>query len=334
MDESTRPTPPAPLASIAAVERDTGLGKDTLRVWERRYGFPLPQRDLHGERVYSAEQVDKLRVLKRLLDIGHRPGKIVHLDVDALRRLAEGSPAPAAASGPALAAVLGPAPVAVAEPDMAGAQELRPFLQLVKAHQAEELRRLMGQELLRHGLARFVTDVIAPLNTLVGDAWMRGYFEVFEEHIYTEAVQSVLRNAINTIPQPQRGAPRVVLTTFPSEQHGLGLLMAEAIFALEGCSCLSLGTQTPLPDIVRAALARAADVVALSFSASQNGNQVFDGLEELRALLPPAVQIWAGGSCPALQRRSPPAGVQVLGRLGELSRTIEQWRGAAPPALA
>jgi hypothetical protein len=28
------------LMNIAAVERETGLGKDTLRVWERRYGFP------------------------------------------------------------------------------------------------------------------------------------------------------------------------------------------------------------------------------------------------------------------------------------------------------
>lgn len=31
------------LLSIAAVERDTGLTKDTLRVWERRYGFPTPR---------------------------------------------------------------------------------------------------------------------------------------------------------------------------------------------------------------------------------------------------------------------------------------------------
>ena len=52
--------------SIAAVERDTGLGKDTLRVWERRYGFPQPQRDSSGERIYPLDQVEKLRVIKRL----------------------------------------------------------------------------------------------------------------------------------------------------------------------------------------------------------------------------------------------------------------------------
>ncbi|MBV5332313.1 MerR family transcriptional regulator, partial [bacterium] len=62
--------------SIAAVERDTGLSKDVLRMWERRYGFPLPLRDPNGERSYPAEQVDRLRLIKRLMDQGHRPGKL------------------------------------------------------------------------------------------------------------------------------------------------------------------------------------------------------------------------------------------------------------------
>lgn len=56
--------------SISTVERETGLLKDTLRVWEKRYGFPAPGRDENGERVYSREQVDKLIIIKRLIDRG------------------------------------------------------------------------------------------------------------------------------------------------------------------------------------------------------------------------------------------------------------------------
>ena len=73
--------------SIAEVERETGLGKDTLRVWERRYGFPVPMRDKLGERVYPDEQVQRLRLLKRLLDAGHRPGKVVPLPAERLQAL-------------------------------------------------------------------------------------------------------------------------------------------------------------------------------------------------------------------------------------------------------
>jgi DNA-binding transcriptional MerR regulator len=56
--------------NIAAVERDTGLSKDVLRMWERRYGFPVPERDANGERLYPADQVERLRLIKRLMDQG------------------------------------------------------------------------------------------------------------------------------------------------------------------------------------------------------------------------------------------------------------------------
>ncbi len=40
--------------NISAVERETGLSKDVLRIWERRYGFPHPGRDENAERQYTA----------------------------------------------------------------------------------------------------------------------------------------------------------------------------------------------------------------------------------------------------------------------------------------
>lgn len=303
--------------SIAAVERDTGISKDTLRVWERRYGFPTPDRDEFGERAYPLDQVEKLRLLKKLMDAGHRPGKIVPYSMDELQRLTEGiAPQPERASS-------------------AGeVQDLRIYLELVKAHEVEELRRALSQSLMRTGLARFVVDVVAPLNQLVGDAWMRGYFEIFEEHMYTETIQVVLRNAINTIPEPQihLKVPRVLLTTFPQEPHGLGLLMAEAMFALEGCKCMSLGTQTPIWDIVLAAQAQRADIVALSFTACLNPNQVLEGLTELRSKLPAAMHVWVGGSCPVLYRK-PVLGVKPVPNLDSLRQELNTWRDLEPKAI-
>jgi methylmalonyl-CoA mutase cobalamin-binding subunit len=117
----------------------------------------------------------------------------------------------------------------------------------------------------------------------------------------------------------------VLLTTIPQEPHGLGLLMAESILALEGCHCVSLGVQTPVWDIALAAQAHRADVVALSFSGVVNPNQVLEGLAELRAKLPPSTEIWAGGSCPVLHRR-PPAGVRVMSELRDVQPALARWR--------
>lgn len=296
--------------SIAAVERDTGLSKDTLRVWERRYGFPVPQRDAFGERIYSLDQVDRLRLIRRLLDAGHRPGKIIGLPDGSLRALSEQLPS----SLPA--------------PSEDQAADLEMFMELTRAHQIEELRRQLGQRVLRHGLARFVTEVVAPLIDQVGDAWARGQLEIYEEHLFTESMQVVLRNAISTIPHPA-SRPRVLLTTFPTESHGMGLLMVEALLALEGCRCLSLGVQTPIWDIALATKSQEIDVVALSFSSVANPTMVIQGLTELRSKLPLHVDIWAGGRSQALRQRRIPDGVKVVTDLSELGEAVSAWRNRA-----
>jgi methanogenic corrinoid protein MtbC1 len=172
--------------------------------------------------------------------------------------------------------------------------------------------------------------VLGPLSVAVGDAWMRGQMEIFEEHAYTESVQAVLRGALAAIPPSERtDAPRVLLTTLPGEQHGLGLLMVEALLALEGCRCVSLGVQTPVWDIALAVRAYRSDIVALSFTACLSPNQIIDSLSELRSKLPPEVSLWAGGSAPALQRRAVP-GVLALHLLDELPVALQRWRQGDP----
>ena len=307
-------TPSAPTLPIAAVERDTGLSKDTLRVWERRYGFPQPLRDANGERVYPQDQVDKLRLLKRLMDQGHRPGKIAERSMPQLKALAEAGNGRHAAADPAV--------------KVDGT--LRDLLQLIAAHRIDDLRRDLARLTVRVGLAHFVTDVVGPLTTLVGDGWARGELAIFEEHLYTESVQAVLRNAIAAMPHPG-DSPRVLLTTVPQEPHGLGVLMAEAMFALEGARCISLGVRTPVAEIVRGAESQQVDIVALSFSPVVNPHQVGESLKELRAQLPAQIELWAGGSSPLLRRR-PPEGVRVLVRLEEVGPAIEAWRAERPPA--
>lgn len=304
-----KPTPSVPGLPIAAVERDTGLSKDTLRVWERRYGFPQPLRDANGERLYPHDQVDKLRLLKRLMDQGHRPGKIAEHPVEQLQALAEAGSERAGAS-----------PAAV--PD----ENLRHYLRLITAHDVEELRRELARLAVRAGLARFVTEVIAPLTALVGEGWAKGELAIFEEHLYTESAQAVLRNAVSAIPHPGE-SPRVLLTTIPSEPHGLGLLMAEAMFALEGARCVSLGVRTPVVEIVRGAATQQIDVVALSFSPVVSPHQVVESLRQLRDALPAATEVWAGGSSPALRRRAPD-GVRVLASLDAVGPAIAEWRAA------
>jgi DNA-binding transcriptional MerR regulator/methylmalonyl-CoA mutase cobalamin-binding subunit len=305
------------MLSIAAVERDTGIAKDTLRVWERRYDFPIPLRDKNDDRVYPADQIEKLRILKRLLDSGLRPGRIVPLPIEALKELSLKTNQATEVNTHSLSII--------------SQGEMDRYIDLLRSHQTEALRLALSTTLMKIGLDRFVIEVVAPLIRNIGEYWANGKLEIHEEHLFTEQIKHLLRTAINSVPRghigqnAEQARPRILLTTFPQEPHSLGLLMAEALMALEGCSCVSLGTQTPILEIAQAARAQKADVIALSFSSQMNQNQVVDGLNELRSKLAPGVELWAGGENQALRKRTP-EGVTVMTALQDISLNVKGWR--------
>ena len=72
---------------INVVEKETGISKYLLRMWERRYTFPRPVRDLKGERLYSAIDVEKLKLVKSLMENGYRPSKIINRELSDLKLL-------------------------------------------------------------------------------------------------------------------------------------------------------------------------------------------------------------------------------------------------------
>lgn len=69
--------------------RMAGLPVETLRVWERRYQISDTQRSSHGQRLYSAEQVERLGLLKRLVDQGHGIGLLASLSYQQLQSMLE-----------------------------------------------------------------------------------------------------------------------------------------------------------------------------------------------------------------------------------------------------
>ena len=296
--------------NIAAVERDTGLSKDVLRMWERRYGFPEPERDGNGERLYPETQVERLRLIKRLMDQGHRPGKLMAASPEELAQLAPRRPA---------SRQMG------AEID---GEDLGELLILIKQHDAAGYQQAMQQRLARQGFQSFVQDTVAPLTRRVGEAWEDGSFEVFEEHLFTELTKRLLRQAIAALPGGVR-SPRILLTSVPDEQHVLGLLMAEGLFVLEGAECIPLGTQMPLLEIGHAAVAHQASIVALSFSIAFRSRQIPGLLQQLRQILPTTIELWVGGR--GVCGLAPIAGIRLLSGLDSTIGALADWRAENMP---
>ena len=316
-DDPRHSAEPALAWSLAAAERDTGLSCATLLDWERRYGFPAPARDPAGHRQYPADQIQRLRSIRQALEAGHAPDEVVSAGDDELARFASmgrADPGGGSTAG-----------------ELHGARS--EAIDRLVANDAVGLGRLMTQALGQWGLGRFVHEFVAPLNVEVGDAWMQGRLEVFQEHLYTEVVQGLLRHGLHELPAAGLDRPVVLLATASGEGHGLGLLMAEAVLRLEDCRCHSLGVQTPLWDMVRAAAALQVDVVALSYTGAAEPGRVADELAELRRKLPGKVELWAGGSS-AVLRRHTIDGLRVVPDLGQAVHAVAAWRNRHGPASA
>ena len=277
------------LIAIGAVARATGLSPDTLRVWQKRYGFPVPRRRASGHRLYSPGDVRRLRRIAEALARGHRPGHVVPLSeprleslLDRSSRLAAGAPRPA---------------------------RIPAWMSLVRDHAAAELTDALLAEGGRLGPVGFVRDCAAPLIEEVGDAWSRGDLGIAHEHFFSERLSDVLR-ALRLPLERGFGGPRLVLAAFPGETHGLGLQIVAFLAAAAGLQPHVLGTDTPLPEIVAAVKARRPAGVGISISVSTGGAGSRDRLAELRRAVPAAIPILVGGA--GARRSRPPGGCVIV----------------------
>ncbi len=282
--------------SIGMVERDTGIGRDTLRVWERRYGFPEPLRNAKGERIYSEQQVRRLQRIRRLLDQGMRPGKLLALNERDLDQL---------------------------EADLY-ARQASPLddtvARLLEAlHQADIYRiaQLLQQHYERQGMRDFIMQTVAPLVRATGEAWAQGQLQVFQEHILSEQLRRFLKTQIAQ--QATSQPARIILATLPGETHTLGLLMVEALLASEGVSAINLGGEVPMDQIKNAVEQFEVETLGITFSAAYPYKHIRPHLTELRDLLPANVTIWAGGEG-VYRLRKLPAGVVKFKNLDAIAR--------------
>lgn len=98
---STPTTPAEPVAATlmrsGTAARLAGLSPSTLRIWEHRYGVVAPPKSAAGQRTYSMQDIERLRLIKRLTAQGHAIGTVARLDADALLLLSSGNALPSAA---------------------------------------------------------------------------------------------------------------------------------------------------------------------------------------------------------------------------------------------
>ena len=271
------------LYPIGVVERDTGIGRDTLRVWERRYGFPEPVRNDKGERIYPERQLRHLQRIRRLLDQGMRPGKLLPLGEQALDELEANL---------------------LADQQKAPAPVVNALLEAMMSTDAGQVDTLLRKQYDAQGMREFILRTLVPLLTAVGEYWAGGKLQIFQEHFLSQQLIRFLNTEIDRLQQHAR-KPCVLLATLPGEEHTLGLLMVAAMLSSHGVSTINIGGEVPMDQIARAVAQFNADIVGITFSGAYQYKSIRPHLYELRELLPVDIDIWVGGEGVRRQRKLP-----------------------------
>lgn len=289
---------------IDQVSVETAIPKKILGAWTRRYSFLSSGRDEAGDCVYNARDIHKLRTLKLLVDNGYRLGAIAHKRLSELEMLLRNlAPQTSTASQP---------------------EQLQPLLKYLKTHDPSGMRRALRVGLKDAGLEQFVLNTVAPLSAMIGELWAIGEIEIFEERLVTEVVQTILNEALGGYSH-SFGSPTIVLATLPFEKHQLGLLMAQALFAVSGARCVYLGAQVPMDDLLRVASIQRTDIIAISMAASYSAKDAQQAMDDIDASLPDAVEVWLGGTgAQGLHRL--PRRVSVFTSLTDIRRSLQSWR--------
>ena len=290
--------------SIASISSLTGIAKEVLRKWEDRYGFPHPTRDTLGRRLYDSDQLTRLLQIKLLMDRGCRAGEVVALSLDGLASLQMGMPTQIHCG---------------LTEDMT-----RNVIEALKNSDPQTITHLLKCELALRGLRDFVCQLLPALSSMIGHAWADGRINVRHEHIYSENVQALLTQAINSIDKKSLG-PRIIMSTPSGEQHTMGLLMAQLMLTMEGGECIQLGGQLEVDELLQAAIQFEAEVISLSFSEAFPIRKAVQFLTHLRANCPHTTRIWASG---AGVTRNPPkiTGIDIITSLEHAIDVLRQFR--------
>ena len=314
---------------IEVAARRSGLTKDVLRAWERRYQAVTPGRTPSGRRLYSDDDVDRLRLLAGVTGAGRSISSVAGRSVAELEELARedrdarvGATVDGSAPGRW-------APARVATDAAAAARLLEDSLAAVEAVDPGTLHAILQRALVTLDPLEFIQGLAGPLMQLVGDRWKGGSLDPGQERVASNGVREALWQMIGAL-QPVAPVGTILVATPSGQRHELGAMLAGATAAADGWGVLYLGADLPVEDIARAAERAGVQVVALSLVFPTDDPDLPDALARLRTLLPGHAILVGGRAAEKHTGRLRRSGIEVVPDLAALRGTLTELRRAVP----
>jgi methanogenic corrinoid protein MtbC1 len=262
-----------PKHPIGVVSARTGIPQDLLRAWEKRYHAVVPGRGPTGRRLYTDEDIEKLRLLRRAVAAGRRISDVAPLSIEELRQLTKEDEAEISN-----AAIRRPSTRTTTN------GHLEEALEALEDLDKDRFKRVLEEAAVSLSSPNLRQQVLTPLLHTIGDRWREGTLRVVHEHLASAIVRTFMEglgNGIGKLPS----APRVVITTPSGQRHELGALLAAGAAEEHGWDVVYLGPDLPAEDIAAAVRHFKPKAVALSIVYKNGDVQVQDEFRRLARYL-------------------------------------------------
>jgi MerR family transcriptional regulator, light-induced transcriptional regulator len=269
------------LLTIGALARATGVPAETLRTWERRYGFPSAERTSTGHRRYTVATLERLRLVRAAVRMGHRASVALSADDSELHALL--SDAEYVTEAPVL------------RERATDAAAVTRWIELIRRFDGRTFERELRSALATLGAQRFLAQRIGPLLHQIGERWSNSEVGVRHEHFASERLHEFLTRHWQPLSDGASG-PSAVCATLPGERHALGLQMAALTLALNNLRVVYLGADVPAAEIAAAVTQHAARAVVLSSALGSERERSHAECAALRETLGPGFAIVVGGA--------------------------------------
>ncbi len=267
--------------TIRAVSAKTGLSVHTIRAWERRYGALEPDRSDTNRRLYGAEEVERLSLLKGAVDAGHSIGQVALLPADQLRGLKETTNVS-----------VQPAHIHDAEAC------LKACVTAMEQFDAAALEDAVVRSAALLGVNGLLEDVVLPFIQLIDRRWQEGSLRIAHEHLASAVLRTCLERIRLSI-SASVGSPKLLVTTPTGQHHELGALIVAIVGALQGWHVTYLGPNLPADEIANAARQSGVQAVALSIVYPVDDPALGGEMAHLRKLVGEGMPILVGGRASA-----------------------------------
>lgn len=214
----------------------TNIPIATLRVWERRYGFPNTTRTSGGQRLCSEREVLRLRWVKAQVDEGMQTAQ-------AIRALQYGEQ-----EGQSVLLAREPVELASA-PSPSLVVFSKRLTALLLANELGQADQLIGEIISLYPVEDLILEVISPTLNEIGEAWVEGRLSITGEHLASNYLRQRLLVWMATGPTPYPGIQPLILACAPGEWHEGSLLMTGVLLRRKRWPVAYLGQNVPLEDL-------------------------------------------------------------------------------------